>query len=1243
MATLKYRTKNNKQFIITALFVMWCVIVHAQTNDPITLSSPNTTGTYSSGTSVTLAPGFTSTGPFNAFIQMVDCIPLTTAASTNQNYVITNTPRITGITNADQFSGRSTCELIQTIQYTDGLGRPMQSIQVMGSPFGKDIVQPMAYDPYGREVKKYLPYVPTGTIGTYRADALTGGQTGFYQNQSDATGVVQIPAGQVAYAETLPENSPLGRPLQQGSPGLNNQINGGHTVTTSYGVNTSADAVKMWQVGAGGGASYTASYTPGTLYKTVVTDENQNNNAMITFKDKDDRVISRWVQNGASTYYITDYIYDDMGHLRYVVPPLPQTVGPAANSAVSMPASFDENNTVFQNFFYAYHYDGLNRLTEKKLPGQGWQYIVYNQMDQPVLTQDANQRAKGIWMITKYDGLGRVVMTGWFTTSSSRDVFQNAIDNVVRVQYETFTNATTNYGYDNGSYPDLTAWGTKVLSVHYFDNYDIISNTTVNPNAAIYTAPNSAIDTLDKVPRSLPVATLTNVLGTTGYLFSVMHYDDDGRAVKVTSQHYQGGTVAANKYDTEENQYSFQSMPVQSTRRNYLPAGLQVTINSWNSYDHSNRPLWTRQQYNAGTITTLSKTDYNELGQAKTKHLHSTAATASDNSSFLQHIDYRYNARGWLARINNPANLTDESSGNTDVFAERLDYDQNTTGYTAAPNYNGNISSISWQTKLPASVTLAQEQKGYAFTYDPLSRLTNAASKAAVSGNDQYNESLTYDELGNILSLNRKNGLSATLNNMSYSYMNSGVRSNKLNSIADAGTEAINTSYTYDANGNQTADTKKTVTSIVYNELNLPQTVSITTNNKTLNYVYDASGNKLQRIINVNGTVAENRTYDNGIEYTGNSIELIHTPEGRALFSTGAYILEYNVADHLGNIRAVFGDKDNNGILTANDIVQNSDYYAFGREIGYSPNLVPNPDNKYKYNGKEYQNDLAELDYGARFYDPVIGRWNVVDPLAENSRRWSPYNYVVNNPIGNIDPDGMDYTQSSGGTEQQLATLEHRVGVNNFNEGIASLMTQYRAGNGIPGGGATDNSPELNLEKGASDILQGELNEDNADNSQGKTAHFTNIELGNGNFVEVKFQDTNGGVSSDNKVSMELINAVKAAIIETNIVYSIKSITISATTNGGHESPRHPGGRAVDISAINGIAINTGKLNKLVSQLQYNYEQQKGRRENFGPAFMFKSGQSYIDVNDIKLNYRRYRARLNVEQGHTNHIHWSID
>jgi RHS repeat-associated protein len=189
--------------------------------------------------------------------------------------------------------------------------------------------------------------------------------------------------------------------------------------------------------------------------------------------------------------------------------------------------------------------------------------------------------------------------------------------------------------------------------------------------------------------------------------------------------------------------------------------------------------------------------------------------------------------------------------------------------------------------------------------------------------------------------------------------------------------------------------------------------------NKTITFLYDAGGNKLRKTVVNNGVVQYVQNYVGGIEYRNNILESIFHSEGRITTIGSALKYEYALKDHLGNTRVMFSDRNNNGQVDVdtempnsiyNDMTQENHYYAFGMNMeGVWLNNTSLVDNRYQYNGKELNEDfgLNWNDYGARFYDAAIGRWNVVDPLAEKYYSWSAYNYVKNNPTNYTDPNGM--------------------------------------------------------------------------------------------------------------------------------------------------------------------------------------------------------------------------------------------
>src|SRR5690606_9881628 len=147
--------------------------------------------------------------------------------------------------------------------------------------------------------------------------------------------------------------------------------------------------------------------------------------------------------------------------------------------------------------------------------------------------------------------------------------------------------------------------------------------------------------------------------------------------------------------------------------------------------------------------------------------------------------------------------------------------------------------------------------------------------------------------------------------------------------------------------------------------------------------------------------------YQSGFHYENEVLKFFATAEGYAGFSTRGFYYVYNYTDHLGNIRLSY----TKNTLAGNPpvIVEENNYYPFGlKHQGYNNISPSNKVYKYKYNGKEFQDELGlnVYDFGFRNYSSDLGRWMNLDPLSEEFYGWSPYTYGLNTPVYAIDPDG---------------------------------------------------------------------------------------------------------------------------------------------------------------------------------------------------------------------------------------------
>jgi RHS repeat-associated protein len=513
-------------------------------------------------------------------------------------------------------------------------------------------------------------------------------------------------------------------------------------------------------------------------------------------------------------------------------------------------------------------------------------------------------------------------------------------------------------------------------------------------------------------------------------LFSTTYYDKFGHVLRsIAENHLKGRDVISNIYESI-------TYLVQSTRQQHFKGGQVTTLEKTFEYDHVGRLLSTREKVNAQAEVTMNAMKYNELGQLIIKYLHS--GTTSGNRSFVQKVDYNYNIRGWLNKINDPS-LTAEN----DLFGLLLCYEStaplgsldNSTRY-----YNGNIVGMKWGIKNDPAVA-----RGYRFTYDELNRLktTSYADGASLNADTSYfTESVTsYDKNGNIKGLKRKYN-NVMVDNLTYSYL---TNSNQIQSISDAGlnndveSSKVNdypgnsSTYEYDANGNMIQDGSRNASLTYHNAINLPSMVNFGSDNRIF-YHYTPTGTKLLKHTDAAEPGTDTYThYIGNVVYENGKLSYILTEEGRLVnVGTNAnplFVYEYNLKDHLGNNRVTFMGSNLGGAV---DVVQTSHYYPFGLLFSQTNNSTSADysKNKYLYNGKELQDDnlngtfFGLLDYGARFYDPQIGRWHSVDPLCEVNRRWSPYRYAYDNPLRFLDPDGMLEEVYIKGNQANAATQQ---------------------------------------------------------------------------------------------------------------------------------------------------------------------------------------------------------------------------
>ena len=305
-----------------------------------------------------------------------------------------------------------------------------------------------------------------------------------------------------------------------------------------------------------------------------------------------------------------------------------------------------------------------------------------------------------------------------------------------------------------------------------------------------------------------------------------------------------------------------------------------------------------------------------------------------------------------------------------------------------------------------------------------------------------YGTGYCYDNMGNLLSLSREGDMTSSrkgiVDNLSMTY-----DGNMLASVSDSAPApsvtgsadfrdgaSMAVEYTYDRNGNMTSDLNRRISSVSYNRQNRPARIKHSGGTETFTYLPD--GTKRGRTVLGKDWSLSRTEYRGNLVYAGDSLKCILFDGGLIAMDGASPEYLFFLRDHLGSTRVVA--RSNGKAVQVNHYYPYGMAYASGRmsgnaeahpveggvsvaggsleiggETGGMELARPGASQPYRFLGNELytSNSLGLYDFSARMYDPALGRFLSVDPMAEGYRHLSPYAYCAGNPVVYVDKDGQ--------------------------------------------------------------------------------------------------------------------------------------------------------------------------------------------------------------------------------------------